>query len=178
MYKLIKLLRIAFFQCIILNLFGCALSLYCGGPTLVTASSPKSSSQHFQSFESSTEKWSKLSMKSMDDSIKVKNIRSLANLKLPVNRKSFWNQISFNWANELLSFGNHKLMNRSLEISDLWMLEEKNLMNNVSERFKYHLDYEIKNMNSTSSISSDIPYKGNILMEFWSYPVTRAVVKM
>lgn len=80
--------------------------------------------------------------------------------------RSLYERFSFSWVEDLIVKGN----NKTLQLDDLWLLAENQQMHNSSELFASTFVAECEKC---------CYYAGdNILMEFWSSPLTRAIVKM
>jgi hypothetical protein len=101
-----------------------------------------------------------------------KSIHGMASVPLP-KRKSLLSRIAFTWVNDLLRTGNQR-SGTPIELTDLWKLDNADLMGNVSNRFDHFYRKELSALNRNQTVSAPT----NILQEFWSYPVTRAIVKM
>lgn len=103
--------------------------------------------------------------------ISVSSIRGSSYLEQPRLKSNLFNRVTYGWVDELLKKGNKRPDSNPLELSDIWKLDSKSEMGNISARFDDFYSKEIARKTSTRP-------SNNILMEFWSYPVTRAIVKM
>ena len=78
----------------------------------------------------------------------------------------------------LLLLGN----NKTLEIEDLWLLDNDKLMYHSSETFDQYFNNELhhntNNTTTTTTLISNKSNTSNLLIEFWKSPLTRAIVMM
>ena len=99
-------------------------------------------------------------------------------LKLADSKGNFISRLTFQWVNILMKMGNNKV----LELSDLWQLEDKDLMLKTSEDFAKFFEAE-KSKSNTRNQSLNITHtskllNGSILFSYWKSPVTKALLKM
>ncbi|KAJ1437218.1 hypothetical protein B484DRAFT_416639 [Ochromonadaceae sp. CCMP2298] len=99
--------------------------------------------------------------------------------------RNLYERLSYSWVQDLMRRGNAA----PLQLGDLWLLPEKKRMRNSSEVFERLLDWEIEQEAQRLEVGKGAVGKwgkgkgakrkgGNVLVEFWASPVTRAVVKM
>lgn len=100
--------------------------------------------------------------------IKSKVIKKLPKISNIIDR------ISYQWVNPLMIKGNS---NKTLELEDLWLLEDHKQMNNSSLQFQLAFNNERKLMKDNNSNKKPSKYS-NLLLEFWKSPLTKAIVKM
>lgn len=89
-------------------------------------------------------------------------------LPKPVN---LFSKLTFAWARELLVKGNKK----RLELTDMWLLPEEMRMESSSARFQnfYRQEEEVQRKKNIQQLTT-----GSVLKQYWSSPVTRAIIKM
>jgi hypothetical protein len=88
----------------------------------------------------------------------------------PLSRKNVIDRLLFSWVRPLMTAGNTKI----LQVSDLWKLDDEFLMKNASDRFAYHFEKELSTFDHNRSSNNN----RGALTEFWTSPVSRAIVKM
>lgn len=89
------------------------------------------------------------------------------------SRANILSKLTFGWVRSVMVVGNKK----ALGIDDLWRLEDKHLMENVSSTFDHYFQEAMAEANVTTGVLP--PLQGsNVVSQFWSSPLTRAVVKM
>jgi hypothetical protein len=96
-------------------------------------------------------------------------IKSSALIPLPLSkRNNLYTYFSFSWVKALMELGNKK----TLELADLWVLDESQLMANTSKRFddQFTIEKESKDWDPSMTHS-------NLLSDFWYSPLARAVLK-
>ena len=90
---------------------------------------------------------------------------------------NLFSRLSYSWVNDLMKKGNSQV----LELEDVWLLHESKQMNATSTKFDNILNQQrnVKTINSSSS-SSLSKQRNNLflLKDFWSSPITRAIVIM
>lgn len=108
--------------------------------------------------------------------VPISSIKGFSYLEQPASRKRSFQRLTYSWVGELLEKGNKRPDSKPLELPDLWKLGSYDQMANVSSRFDEFFERELSNMKRKNRT----PFVGhkNVLLEFWSYPVTRAIVKM
>ena len=103
-------------------------------------------------------------------------IRSKVYRSFPMINNLF-SRLSYSWVNDLMKKGNSQV----LELEDVWLLHESKQMNATSNKFDNILNQQrdVKTINSSSS-SSLSKQRNNLflLKDFWSSPITRAIVIM
>ena len=105
--------------------------------------------------------------------------------------KSLFDRVFYRWVQDLMERGNAKyaahLTNASstnvLEIEDLWSLREDQKIKNLSETFEREFQEETKlyvqrQVSSPDSTTVRTAKEKSVLVEFWSSPLTKAIVKM
>lgn len=118
-----------------------------------------------------------------EDNVDAPEVPHATKASLP-NIKSLTSRLSFSWARPMMDLGNRK----PLDLADLWTLDSKQQMHNASSVFHRYFanEKEIegkrmvgsdRNMNiAASNVKKSKPY--GILQEFWSSPITRAIIWM
>lgn len=97
------------------------------------------------------------------------NIKASATTPIPKpSNSNIYSFFTFAWVKELMEVGNKK----TLELSDLWLLEESQLMANASQRLDDQFVIE-KNKQAWDPLFSH----NNLLADFWYSPLSRAVLK-
>lgn len=95
-------------------------------------------------------------------------IKSSAQIPLPPSRKNnVFSFFTFSWVRALMEVGNKK----TLELSDLWVLEENQLMANASLSLDNQFNIEKQRAWDPAASHRDL------LSDFWFSPLTRAVLK-
>lgn len=89
---------------------------------------------------------------------------------------NLFSRLSYSWVNDLMKKGN----NQVLELEDVWLLDEKKQMNATSSRFDSIFNQQRNVTINSSSSSSSSKQRNNLLLlkDFWSSPITRAIVIM
>lgn len=96
-------------------------------------------------------------------------VRSSALVPLPKDRNSNpYSFFTFSWVKSLMEAGNKK----TLELADLWVLDETQLMKNASQTFDNLFTAEKKKREWDASVTHS-----NLLTDFWYSPLTRAILK-
>lgn len=103
---------------------------------------------------------------------RINKIHNHISKKFDLTRFSLFSKLTFAWAKDILDYGNLINKERSLDLNDVWQLADNRNMTFISPDFQYYLTKEME-------LSKDKVYKrNNILQEYWSYAITRALVKM
>lgn len=96
-------------------------------------------------------------------------LKSSALVPLPLSRRSNpYSFFTFSWVKALMEVGNKK----TLELADLWLLEENQLMANASQTLDTRFDIEKKKYAWSPTVTQN-----NLLADFWYSPLTRAILK-
>ena len=96
-------------------------------------------------------------------------IKSSALIPLPLSkRNNLYTYFSFSWVKALMELGNKK----TLELADLWVLDETQLMANASKRFDDQFTIEKESKACDPSMTHS-----NLLSDFLYSPLARAVLK-
>lgn len=101
--------------------------------------------------------------------------KSTALTPLPASRfNNLYSFFTFSWVKQLMEVGNKK----TLELSDLWVLDETMLMANASLALDNQFEIEKKQNNNILHPIWDVGFTyNNLLKDFWYSPLTRAVMK-
>lgn len=83
-------------------------------------------------------------------------------------RKTLYDRFSFNWVKSLMEAGNKK----TLGLSDIWLLNENQRMENASIEFERLFELE------SAKPSPPTTERTNILLQYWQSPITRVLFQM
>jgi hypothetical protein len=89
-------------------------------------------------------------------------------------KSSLLSKLTFSWVQPMMELGNRK----TLEVEDLWRLEERDLMANVSATFDAYFEQAKADANITAGQGLPPLSGNNVVAQFWSSPLTKAVVHM
>ena len=96
-------------------------------------------------------------------------VRSSALVPLPKSKSSnVFSFFTFTWVKALMEVGNRK----TLELADLWVLDETQLMANASQTFDNLFTAEKRKKEWDAAVTHN-----NLLTDFWYSPLTRAILK-
>lgn len=96
-------------------------------------------------------------------------IKSSALVPLPLSKSNnLYTYFTFSWVKALMEVGNKK----TLELADLWVIDESQLMANASKCFDDQFKIEKESKAWDPSVSHN-----NLLADFWYSPLARAVLK-
>lgn len=87
-------------------------------------------------------------------------------------KKNWLNTLMFDWVKPLMQLGNR----RTLQMEDLWILDDRNLMKNTSASFDSYLEAEKKKR--LIEPTSKNPKGFGILGNFYDSPLTKATIKL
>lgn len=105
------------------------------------------------------------------DNKDISHVVRASTLQAPLPRmRNMYDRFSFGWVRGLMKKGNVK----PVEFNDLWLLHEHRRMQELSQTFDDRFQGE-----KLQHYPGDKPvHQMHILSEFWSSPITRAIVKM
>ena len=96
-------------------------------------------------------------------------IKSSALVPLPLSKKNnLYTYFTFSWVKALMEVGNKK----TLELADLWVIDESQLMANASKCFDDQFKIEKESKAWDPAVTHN-----NLLADFWYSPLARAVLK-
>ena len=87
-------------------------------------------------------------------------------------KNNFLSQLTFTWVNDVMKLGKR---NKTLEMQDVWQLDEPDLMQSCSENFIKFLERE---NNQSLPVKPEKRTNKNILQLYWQSAITRALTKM
>jgi hypothetical protein len=101
--------------------------------------------------------------------------KSTAQTPLPASRfNNLYTFFTFSWVKQLMEVGNKK----TLQLSDLWVLDETMQMANASLSLDNQFNIEKSTNNGILHPIWDVGFTyNNLLKDFWYSPLTRAVLK-